>query len=177
MTAEERRLTHGLIIRPPSGTRPVSTEEFARRFPSALKDGKLALRLLQEARQVRNPEDLQCAIIIGNVFGFSAEHHPNLCRLIKEDWHFSHEEIVSALHKIGLKDRDTVCALYEATQIVPGYLEYDDNRALAVKAIWALGEIANEAADEKLRYLAESHEPILRMEALQQLRRHQFDGP
>jgi hypothetical protein len=43
---------------------------------------------------------------------------------------------------------------------------------LAVKAIWALGKMGNEAADAKLAVLARSEHPILRDETINQLRRH-----
>ncbi|HEY1422966.1 MAG TPA: HEAT repeat domain-containing protein, partial [Candidatus Acidoferrum sp.] len=75
------------------------------------------------------------------------------------------------LEETGLRDQKTVDTLYSAATIVPGYLEYDEAKALAVKAIWALGKIENEAAEAKLGVLARSEHPIIRDEAINQPRR------
>ena len=68
---------------------------------------------------------------------------------------------------------DTVDALFRVTQWIPKSLEYDDARALAVKAIWALGKIPGSEAEAKLETLARSENTILRQNAVEQLeRRH-----
>jgi hypothetical protein len=66
---------------------------------------------------------------------------------------------------------DTVGALFRATQWIPKSLEYDDARALAVKAIWALGKIPGPEAEAKLETLARSENTILRQNAVEQLER------
>jgi hypothetical protein len=49
----------------------------------------------------------------------------------------------------------------------------DESRALAVKAIWALGKIAGTEAEAKLEALTRSNDAILRTAATEQLeRRH-----
>jgi len=193
MNEEQRKLCRDLIIFPVKG-RKISKEEFLRRFPSAVsrkggppkwlrgflpgsiprlvfsaKQGALAVRWLQEAYQARNDDDLSCALIIGFSFGFAPEHRETLQRLIDEDWHQSHESAVSALVKIP--SADNVDALFRATQWIPKYLEYDEFRALAVKAIWALGAIPGDAAQNKLEVLAQSENEILRTNAMKQLGR------
>jgi hypothetical protein len=70
-----------------------------------------------------------------------------------------------------LRDSRTVEVLYRAALKLHPYLDYDDSRALAVKAIWALGKLADPAADEKLKLLAQSDQPIVGAEALNQLER------
>lgn len=102
-------------------------------------------------------------------FGFSPEYKSILRRLSGEEWHISHEDIVSALDK--LRDIDAVDVLYNATQIIPSHLDFDDARALAVKAIWALGNLGTAAAKEKLEMIAGAEHPILRANAFKQLRR------
>ena len=172
MTSEQRILVQGLIVSPFKSKDRLSLNKFIAQFPSSIENGKLALPLLEASEAARNAVDLQSALIIGFTFGFGPQHNGSLCRLIYADWHYSHEDIVSALQIIGLKNDETVRALYSATQLKLSYLDYDDSRALAIKAIWALGKIANEAADEKLRFLAESEETRLKKEALNQLRSH-----
>jgi hypothetical protein len=167
MTAEQRKLCRQLIINPPIGASQISKEEFLRQFPSAVEHAKLALTLLQDAYEAKDPEDLQCALIVGFAFGFSPEHVGILNRLIEADWHISHEDVVSALDQ--LRSPDAVHALFHATQWIPKYLNFDDNRALAVKAIWALGKLPGNEAEKNLELLTRSDDAILRKAAAEQL--------
>ena len=168
MTEEQHKLCRDLIVFP-NGQRRITREEFLRRFPSAVERGKSALKWLQEAYEARNADDLSYALISGGNFGFVPEHKDILRRLIDEDWHYSHETIVSVLQTWPTVD--TVEPLFRATQWVPKSLEYDDARALAVKAIWALGKIPGPEAEAKLETLARSDNAILRKNALEQLER------
>jgi len=168
MTEEQRKFCRDLIIYPDGRSR-ITKEDFLRRFPSAVEHGRLALKWLDEADQTRNAEDLNCALIIGFVFGFAPEHLDILRRLVDVDWHYSHEDVVSALETWPTPD--TVEALFRATQWIPKSLEYDDSRALAVKAIWALGKIPGAEAETKLEALARSDNAILRKTAEEQLKR------
>jgi hypothetical protein len=170
MTPEQRNLCGALTILP-NGSRRVSREEFVSRFPSALENGKLALRWLDEAYKARSADELDCALAIGFTFGFAPDHKDVLRRLVDDDWHYSHEDIVSVLQT--WPTIDTVEALFHATQWIPKALEYDDSRALAVKAILALGKIPGTEAETKLEELARSDNAILRKTAQDQLeRRH-----
>lgn len=170
MTEEQRKLCHDLIIQP-NGRIRRTKEDFRRRFPSFVEGGELAAWVLEDAYMAQNAEDLQCALTIGFTFGFVPEHKDVLGRLVEADWHYSHEDVVSALQT--WPTADTVDALYRATQRIPKSLEYDDSRALAVKAIWALGKIPGHEAETKLETLARSGDAILQRTAGEQLeRRH-----
>ena len=170
MTEEQRDLCSALTILP-NGSRRISKEDFMRRFPSAVEHGKLASRLLEDAYRAQDEKDLECALTVGFTFGFTPDHTKILVHLVDADWHESHEDIVSALDQ--LRSPDTVKALFRATQWIPKSLEYDDSRALAVKAIWALGKIPGTEAETKLEELARSGNAILRQTAEKQLeRRH-----
>lgn len=168
MTDEQHKLCRALIIFP-NGQRRISKDDFRRRFPSALARGKLAPKWLEGAYARRSDDDLSCALLIGFVFGFVPGHRPLLQRLIDEDWHTSHEDVVSAL--VDLRATDNVEALFRATQWVPNYLDFDENRALAVKAIWGLGAIPGVEAEAKLEILAHAENDILRTNAINQLKR------
>ena len=65
------------------------------------------------------------------------DHLDLLVQLASADWHHKHEDVVSALGQ--LRSPAAVEALYHAAWWVPDYLDFDESRALAVKAIWALG--------------------------------------
>jgi len=168
MTEEQRKLCRDLIIFP-NGQSRITKEEFLRRFPLAVEHGRLAFKWLQEAYETRSADDLSCAFVIGGAFGYVPEHKDILRRLIDEDWHNCHEEVVSALQ--NWPTPDSVDALFRATQWIPKSLEYDDARALAVKAIWALGKIPGPEAEAKLEMLARSENTILRQNAVEQLER------
>jgi hypothetical protein len=166
MTEEQRNLCQDLMIHP-TGLRRISKEEFLRQFPSAVECGKLALNWLQEAYQVQNARDLDCALIVGFTFGFAPEHADILCQLVDAEWHHSHENVVEALDEI----KSPNVALFRAAQWIPRYLEFDESRALASKAIWALGKLASNDACVRLTMLANSGDAFLRKAAAQQLER------
>src|SRR5688572_32015112 len=112
MTETERKACEGLI-RWPRKKEP-SKEDFLRRFPTAVEQGKLSLQLLEEVYSGRNSDDLDYALVVGFSFGFGPEHASILCQLIDEDWHQSHEDAVSALDR--LRTPMAIEPLFRATQ-------------------------------------------------------------
>jgi hypothetical protein len=97
------------------------------------------------------------------------QHLQLLIELVPADWHQQHENIVTMLG--GLRTPEAVGALQHAATWVPDYLEYDENRALATKAIWALGGTPGAGAERALAQLRESDDEVVREEAQAQLRR------
>ena len=116
MTEEQRKLCGALALFP-NGRRRMNKEDFVRRFPSAVEHGRLAPRILEDAYKARESRDLECALIIGFVFGFAPQHTKILSHLVEADWHVRHEDVVSALDK--LRTPGTVEALFRATQWIP----------------------------------------------------------
>jgi hypothetical protein len=174
MTPDERKMVSQLVTRPGQDNSADAItrrkEEFARQFRPWVSDRmKLTLELLERACAERNATDVEYTLVIGFSFGFSSAHLDALMRLADADWHHRHEDVVSALDK--LRDRRAVDILYRSALKRHEYLAFDDARALAVKAIWALGKLSDAAADEKLRLLAQSDEIILREQAMIQLER------
>lgn len=168
MTPDERRMIFKLVIRPGQDNSEDAItrrkEEFVREFRPRVSDRKkLSLEILEEACAERNATDVEYALVVG----FSSRC-PD-ARLADVDWHRSHEDIVSALDE--LRDKRAVDVLYCAALKRHEYLAFDKARALAVKAIWALGNMSDASADEKLRLLVQRDEEILRGEALKQLER------
>ena len=163
MTDEERELIMALV------TESLSEENFLQQFRGSVDGSTLVAELLNEAVESESSDDVEYALLAGFTFGFSRDCLDTLIALSSKDWHLSHEDVVSALQELATSD--AVPALYQATQWVPDYLDYDEARALAAKAIWALGAIEGEEAEKALQKLAASEEPILREGAEKQIQR------
>jgi hypothetical protein len=146
----------------------LSPEEFLRRFGAS--DGQeLGLRLLRDAVERRDAEDVEMALIVCSTFGVTMDHLEPLVRLLSADWHVSHEDVVSLLS--DLQAPAAVDALYEATQWVPAYLDYDENRILADKAVRALAAIPGEKAEQALQRLLHADDAVVRHQAEKQVKR------
>lgn len=104
-------------------------------------DGEtLSLRLLRDAMERQDADDVEMALIVHAAADASVEKFLEpLIELFPADWHREYEDIVRMLGH--LRSPRTVPTLALATHWVPKYLHWDENRALAVKAIWALGAI------------------------------------
>jgi len=166
MSPEERSLVMALFVVP--GRQPMSNEQFLRAFGA--QDGvALGLNLLVDAVDRRDPLDVELALVVCFRFGFTDGHLQPLLALAFADWHQRHEDVASALG--DLRSPASVDALVHLAQWVPAYLEFDEARALAVKAIWALGGIGGEAARIALTSIADSPCSILVEAAVAQLQR------
>lgn len=167
MSPEQRSLVMLLYV-VPGGRPPLSSDEFLRRFGAP--DGvALGLSLLRDAVERRDPLDVELALVVCFRFGFTEGHIQPLVALAFADWHQRHEDVATALGK--LRSPASVDALTHMARWVPAYLEFDDARALAVKAIWALGGISGDAAHEALTSLASSECGIVAENAVAQLRK------
>jgi hypothetical protein len=167
MTPEEHDLIFALVVVP--GRKRVDTRDAILRHFGTTDGRALGLRLLDEATEAREPDDLEAALILCRVFGFGMEHASRLIDLIPADWHQQHENLVSMVGDLATPA--AVDALHHAATWVPDYLDFDDNRALAVKAIWALGAIPGTAPEHALEELSRSADGIPREEAVAQLAR------
>jgi hypothetical protein len=111
---------------------------------------------LLKTNEIQISLNLELLIILATRDGLNADYTDVLCKLLMEEWHEYHEDIVMMLEEI--KDQNSVNALYSTALKIP---EYDDGRSLAKKCIWALGAINNENANAKLQELAGSHDEII----------------
>jgi HEAT repeat protein len=146
----------------------MSNEQFLREFGAA--DGMaLGLDLLGDAVGRREPVDVELALVVCFRFGFTDGHLQPLLTLAFADWHQRHEDVASALGE--LRSPASVDALEHLVRWIPAYLESDEARPLAVKAIWALGGISSEAARRALTSIADSPCSILAEAAVAQLQR------
>ena len=162
MSEEQRNAIISMALR------RTSPDDVLRVF--GVSDGRvLGLRLLREAVARRDGEGVELALIVSFTFGWMPEHLGVLLGLEPAVWHQSHEDVVSALGTF--KSPVAVDALVHATQWVPDYLDFDEARALATKAVWALGGIAGDEAQAALVRLTQDPDPIVSDGAKYQLRR------
>lgn len=89
--------------------------------------------MLGQAVAERDSDDTEAALLVCNTFGFGPGHLPLLLGLASAEWHHSHEDVVWYLG--NYQSPEVVEALIAATEWVPDYLDFDENRALARKAI------------------------------------------
>ncbi|MEU7075801.1 HEAT repeat domain-containing protein [Streptomyces narbonensis] len=168
MTPEEQDLVMGLVFVPGEG-RTHTLDEVLAHFGES-DGGVLALRLLRDAMERRDAGEVEMAVIVHAAAGASEQEFLEpLIELSRADWHTRHEDVVRLLGK--LRSPRTVPALAEAARWVPEYLDWDENRALAVKALWALGAIPGAEAREALEGFRDDENEIIRESALKQLAR------
>lgn len=93
-----------------------------------------------------------------------------LCNLLELKWHYQHENIARVLQ--NLKSPKSVEFLYRTALDKFDYLAYNNSTALAIKCIWALGDINTRKAKEKLQLLEQNGETTIRENATKQLNRN-----
>ena len=165
MTPADRQVICGLAFIPGRG-RQGSREDVLRHFGTT--DGHaLGLRLLRDAVDRQDGIDVDAALMV--CAAFAADHLELLVQLASADWHRRHEDVATALDH--LRAPAAVDALYHLAWWVPGYLDWDDTRGLARKAIWGLGKTPGPAAEEALRLLLDEPDEIVRENAAKQLTR------
>ncbi|WP_414942937.1 hypothetical protein [Amycolatopsis sp. cmx-11-32] len=173
MTPEEHDLIFSLVTVP--GRETVgSQDDILRHYETA--DGRaLGLRLLQNSVADKSSVDLEAALIVCNAFGVGMEHYGLLAGLVSADWHQQHESAVAMIGSLRIPE--SVSVLRHAAIWVPDYLDWDENRALATKAIWALGGTPGLEAKNVLLELYDIGDEIVREEAKGQLiRRNSAPG-
>lgn len=92
-----------------------------------------------------------------------------LNQLLLSDWHYQHENIAELLQE--LRNPSSVIPLYETVNKRFEYLDYDEFNTLAVKCIWALGDIASDTAKKCLLLLQENEDRIISSNAKKQIMR------
>lgn len=137
VTPGQRQAIMALVIMP-GRDRAGSPEQVLQRFGT--DDGQaLGLNLLRDAAGRRDELDLELALIVCFTFGFTVGYLDLLIQLAGMDWHLKHEDAVEGLGE--LRSPLAIDALVDATWWVPQYLAFDESRALARKATWALRAI------------------------------------
>lgn len=165
MTNKERELLHKLM------TRAVTPEVFTKSFTVDIsKNSDYIRELLEVALLEKEADDVEYLLTaIFHLELFAEDYVDILCKLMNETWHFQHENIAMIFQKI--KSPKTIDCLYNAALTQFEYLEFDEAFALAVKCIWALGDINTLESKEKLKLLTQSENKIIKDNAINQLNR------
>jgi hypothetical protein len=121
-------------------------------------DAEYLPELLAEAVRRHDANAVEAGL--GLMFALGPEHVPLLCALLVADWHHKHEDIARALQQLA--DPAAVPALRHAAELDLPYLEYDEDRALSRKCMWALSDIRTAEAVAALESLSHSSNPVVR---------------
>jgi hypothetical protein len=118
------------------------------------------VNLLEDISGKQDGDALDFAMHIGFVFRlYTPKVVPLLSQLLLEHWHKKHEDMASIFQ--GLRDPRTCDCLHDCILTNFDYLAFDEAFALAVKCIWALGDIDTEHSMEILKLLADSENPVI----------------
>ncbi|WP_243374137.1 hypothetical protein [Geotalea sp. SG265] len=122
-------------------------------------------RILSNALESRDAEEVEYALMLGFCFSFPDKILPLIHDLLGADWHESHENMISILQ--DRKHPSSVEFIRRAALLKPElqYLEYDDYGAYYKKCMWALQAIGTEEAIEAIKSFASAEDPILAREA------------
>ena len=158
-TNAERKQISGLRVGL-DGEPLITVPEFLRVFRDGQSDRNLLVgELLGDALISQESDEVELALLAGFNLGFSEAHINLLASLAQAEWHFSHEDIVSALNEIC--SSGCVNALHSLARQVPKYLEFDDARALGTKAVWALYKVGDSTAKQALQAIAEDQDDLV----------------
>ncbi len=112
--------------------------------------------------------------MVSGVFGMDERWARPCQALLESDWHILHETAAFALGRVG---DAAVPALVRAAREVPDYLEFDESRALAGKAIHSLGKIPGPEAEAALDDLLLHEDHALRSMVRRVLDRRHTNPP
>jgi hypothetical protein len=145
----------------------LSISDFLSKIPKkSFKYTDRIINLLEVAYQRKIVSNVELLIIAASADGVSSKYSGILCKLLKEDWHEKHEDIVMLLEDI--KDPNTIdCIISVIYHKMPW--DSDSYSSLGLKCIWALGAIGNKKAIEHLQELAKSDVGYIKDNALKQL--------
>ena len=171
MTPEQPHLVLGMA----TTSKPERAESAVLRSFGAADGAALGVSLLWDCLDSKDPTDVECAIIVYSWFGCPREGLQALLLILDTGWHYKHEDVVRLIAK--LRSPVAIPALLRAADFVPDYLEWDEDRELARKVVWALGAIPGPEAHDALHELVHSTHGRIRDEAHHQLDRRLASPP
>lgn len=149
----------------------ISEEQFLKGFTVDINGNPDYIRkLLYCAYEEENADDVDDILFVIFTFNLITEDYVDLlCRLMNASWHHSHEDIATIFQAFMFPQ--VTDSLYQAALTQFEYLKFDKSYALAVKCIWALGDINTSESRKKLELLSELDNEIIKKNALRQLER------
>ena len=125
---------------------------------------------LFEAYQSKNANMVEEFIYLTFVYEFFDEKIVYVVnRLLVSDWHYKHEDITCILQKIS--SCESIKFLYNAIELQPQYLAWDDNYAFEVKCVRAIYYIGKEKAFPYLEKLCRHPNDVIREIAQRQIKK------
>lgn len=103
-----------------------------------------------------------------NVYGLE-KFLDRLNKLLVSDWHHNHEDIVWLLQKIS--SAKSLEYLYDAIELHPQYLAWDDNFAFEIKCVRAIYYIGKEKSFFYLEKLCKHSNEVIRKMAQRQIKK------
>lgn len=125
---------------------------------------------ISEAAKNKSAHDLELAVYL--IFEYDVYRQDLievLNKLLADNWHEQHENIAMLLQEYN--SSSSIPYLVQTIKTEHDYLKYDTNFALAVKCIWALGDIGNDDAKKQLSELVSSDNKIISENAKKQIER------
>lgn len=125
---------------------------------------------LLEAYQSQNADKVDEVVYLTFVFEFFDERIVDVVnKLLVSDWHYKHEDIIWILQRIS--SYKSIEYLYDAIELRPKYLEWDDNYAFEVKCVRAIYYIGKEKSFSYLEKLCKHSNDIIKEMAQRQLKK------
>jgi predicted Zn-ribbon and HTH transcriptional regulator len=128
------------------------------------------IKMLDKSLKNKDADLCEDAIYLICIYDkFLNKYVTRLNKLLIKNWHKKHEDIASLLQ--DARSPSSIENLYKTVYARYEYLDYDEAYALAVKCIWALGDIGNDDAKDKLKQLTFSENEIINKNAKYQIER------
>lgn len=116
---------------------------------------------LQEAYQSKDANRVDVFVYLAFVYEFFDERMVDvLNQLLISDWHYKHEDIALILQKIS--SWESIEYLYDAIELHPQYLIWDENNSFEVKCVRAIYYIGKDKALPYLEKLCNHSNGIIR---------------
>lgn len=125
---------------------------------------------LVEAYQSQNADSVEEFIYLTFVFEFFDERIVDVAnQLLVSDWHYNHEDITWILQKIS--SWESIEYLYDAIELQPQYLAWNDNYTFEVKCVRAIYYIGKEKSFSYLEKLCKHPNDVIREMAQRQIKK------
>ncbi|MBQ7065705.1 MAG: hypothetical protein IJN92_02695 [Lachnospiraceae bacterium] len=125
---------------------------------------------LVEGYKNQNADGVEEYIYLTFVFEFFDKRIVDILnQLLVSEWHYKHEDIVLLLQKISCKE--SIEYLYNAIELRPQYLVWDDNYAFEKKCVRAIYYIGKEQAFSYLEKLCTNNNDVIREMAQKEIKK------
>lgn len=125
---------------------------------------------LFDAYQSKNADMVEELIYLTFVFEFFDDKIVDVVnQLLVSDWHYKHEDITWILQRIS--SYESIKFLYDAIELHPQYLAWNDNYTFEVKCVRAIYHIGKEKAIPYLEKLCNHSNTVIREMAQRQIKK------